>query len=157
MTTPLVQLIATLRELEKNATPRPWVHEMIPSDAGGSYTTGHVISVHHTYRGNTVVRPDSVTGPDSMTHADGELITEMRNALPELLDVGDQRFRDGMEAVLDALKAIGIDVGALIHADLQKFIEQGMREFKSRKRHALNCPAYGNYQPPYEDCNCGFE
>lgn len=23
--------------------------------------------------------------------------------------------------------------------------------------HKLNCPAYSNYQPPYEDCNCGAE
>lgn len=24
------------------------------------------------------------------------------------------------------------------------------------KKHANNCPAYGNYQPPYEECTCGF-
>lgn len=23
--------------------------------------------------------------------------------------------------------------------------------------HARTCRAYGNYQPPYEDCTCGFE
>jgi hypothetical protein len=85
----LTNMLAHLRALEKNATPRPWVHEMIPSDAGGQYTTGHVISLHHTYRGNLVSRSDSVTGPDSMTYADGELITEVRNALPELLQALD--------------------------------------------------------------------
>lgn len=25
------------------------------------------------------------------------------------------------------------------------------------KQHAQTCPAYGNYQPPYEDCDCGAE
>jgi hypothetical protein len=25
------------------------------------------------------------------------------------------------------------------------------------KQHARTCPAYGNYQPPYEECNCGRE
>jgi hypothetical protein len=82
----LTNTIAHLRALEKNATPRPWHLETIPSDGGGSYITGHITSVHHTYRGNDVSRSDSVTGPDTMTHADGELITEMRNALPELLE-----------------------------------------------------------------------
>ena len=24
-------------------------------------------------------------------------------------------------------------------------------------KHKLSCPAYSNYQPPYEDCNCGAE
>jgi len=24
-------------------------------------------------------------------------------------------------------------------------------------QHTRNCPAYGNYQPPYEECTCGFE
>lgn len=23
--------------------------------------------------------------------------------------------------------------------------------------HAKTCPAYGNYQPPYEECDCGYE
>jgi len=26
-----------------------------------------------------------------------------------------------------------------------------------KKRHDRSCPAYGNYQPPYEECNCGYE
>lgn len=25
------------------------------------------------------------------------------------------------------------------------------------KRHNRSCPAYGNYQPPYEECTCGAE
>ncbi len=25
------------------------------------------------------------------------------------------------------------------------------------KRHKTSCPAYGNYQLPYEDCTCGAE
>lgn len=25
------------------------------------------------------------------------------------------------------------------------------------RRHARSCPAYGNYQPPYEECDCGAE
>jgi len=90
----LAETIELLRKLEKAATPGPWVHEKHPSDGGGEYTTGHVISVHHTYRGNLVSRPDSVTGADSMTYADGELITAMRNALPELLEhAGDWRAK----------------------------------------------------------------
>lgn len=24
-------------------------------------------------------------------------------------------------------------------------------------QHLLSCPAYGNYQPPYERCTCGLE
>lgn len=24
-------------------------------------------------------------------------------------------------------------------------------------QHARTCPAYGNYQPPYEDCDCGAD
>jgi hypothetical protein len=24
-------------------------------------------------------------------------------------------------------------------------------------RHTRSCPAYGNYQPPYEECDCGAE
>lgn len=24
-------------------------------------------------------------------------------------------------------------------------------------QHTRSCPAYGNYQPPYEECTCGFE
>jgi hypothetical protein len=28
---------------------------------------------------------------------------------------------------------------------------------KVEKEHARTCPAYGNYQPPYEECNCGVE
>jgi hypothetical protein len=24
-------------------------------------------------------------------------------------------------------------------------------------RHLRSCPAYGNYQPPYEACDCGYE
>lgn len=24
-------------------------------------------------------------------------------------------------------------------------------------KHKNSCPAYGNYQPPYEECNCGAE
>lgn len=24
-------------------------------------------------------------------------------------------------------------------------------------KHALTCPAYGNYQPPYEECTCGAD
>src|SRR6185503_6143881 len=27
----------------------------------------------------------------------------------------------------------------------------------AKKRHDRSCPAYGNYQPPYEECNCGYE
>lgn len=27
----------------------------------------------------------------------------------------------------------------------------------SRKGHTSACRAYGNYQPPYEDCTCGYE
>lgn len=23
--------------------------------------------------------------------------------------------------------------------------------------HTRKCPTYGNYQPPYEDCTCGYE
>lgn len=29
------------------------------------------------------------------------------------------------------------------------------KEKKPFKQHALTCPAYGNYQPPYEECDCG--
>lgn len=25
------------------------------------------------------------------------------------------------------------------------------------KQHVRTCPAYGNYQPPYEDCDCGAD
>jgi hypothetical protein len=25
------------------------------------------------------------------------------------------------------------------------------------KRHDLGCPAYGNFQPPYEECTCGAD
>jgi len=25
------------------------------------------------------------------------------------------------------------------------------------RQHNRACPAYGNYQPPYEECNCGAE
>lgn len=24
-------------------------------------------------------------------------------------------------------------------------------------KHTISCPAYSNYQPPYEDCTCGVE
>lgn len=30
--------------------------------------------------------------------------------------------------------------------------------FRSKfKQHKNSCPAYGNYQPPYEECNCGAD
>ena len=25
------------------------------------------------------------------------------------------------------------------------------------RQHTRECPAYGNYQPPYKECTCGFE
>jgi hypothetical protein len=28
---------------------------------------------------------------------------------------------------------------------------------KPFKQHAKTCPAYGNYQPPYEECDCGAD
>jgi hypothetical protein len=31
------------------------------------------------------------------------------------------------------------------------------KEKNSDKLHKRSCPAYGNYQPPYEECNCGTD
>lgn len=28
---------------------------------------------------------------------------------------------------------------------------------KAQGKHKRSCPAYGNYQPPYEECNCGVK
>jgi hypothetical protein len=30
-------------------------------------------------------------------------------------------------------------------------------DYYRNKLHAKNCPTYGNYQPPYEECNCEAE
>jgi hypothetical protein len=30
-------------------------------------------------------------------------------------------------------------------------------DYYRNKLHSRSCPAYSNYQPPYEECNCGAE
>lgn len=38
-----------------------------------------------------------------------------------------------------------------------KLAHREWRKARRPKRHTLACPAYSNYQPPYEDCTCGAE
>lgn len=90
-------------------TPGPWIVETQPSDAGGEYITGHVISPRHTYAGNKVSRRDSITDPNSMTRADAHLIA----AAPDLYRSGDnavsliQRFLDSHDRLARANGAAG--------------------------------------------------
>lgn len=38
-----------------------------------------------------------------------------------------------------------------------KLKELDPRKEKKFKPHKNTCPAYGNYQPPYEECDCGAD
>ena len=60
--------------LTENVTQGPWWQLKHPSDMGGMYSSGHVVSAHHDYAGNFKARKDSITAPDSMTFSDGAFI-----------------------------------------------------------------------------------
>lgn len=79
--------IEAIRARAEAATKGPWINETQPSDTGGEYATGHVVSRHHTYAGNSAprTRRNSVTSPDTMTFADGEFIAHARTDIPLLL------------------------------------------------------------------------
>lgn len=38
-----------------------------------------------------------------------------------------------------------------------KVAHREWRKSRKKHQHTLTCPAYGNYQPPYETCDCGAE
>lgn len=40
---------------------------------------------------------------------------------------------------------------------LQTLASQIQRMCRDEAKHDSTCPAYGNYQPPYEDCTCKVE
>lgn len=40
---------------------------------------------------------------------------------------------------------------------LGKYVPKTIPKKSKFRQHSRSCPAYGNYQPPYEECDCGAE
>jgi hypothetical protein len=87
-----------------------------------------------------------VFGTSSNSYADRleERITQLEGALREIAGLG-ARYSHNSDIALAAVR----------RARAVLTTEGGKGQ--TFRQHERTCPAYGNYQPPYEECDCGAE
>jgi len=102
---------------------------------------------------NPMDRECSPCAPDCLACARAalrELMAWKESAMQQLAKT------DELRKVLQPHKEyLGWDVNEAAADLIQKL--RGSASAPPKKRHDRSCPAYGNYQPPYEECNCGYE
>ena len=86
-------LLDRLRRLDKEATPGPWMHLDDAPDAA------------RAYRAWIAASPGSVVIADVLT-GDSELITALRNALPEIIEAFE--LLDGLFGMLPATAIVAL-------------------------------------------------